>query len=281
MTYNSPLVHSSSLPVTRSITHLCCDAFNNSPVPVADMYFDPFHNSPYLLTAGGAGLGDGRERGRGLVLYPGRREGDAVGVGADLHGGHHQGGHRTRHAGQVSRALHLPPDRDSYDGTKLDVHFPSAVLVKRAADADYNELILPLRQTSDLPPKVRQAESISPLSLPFSWRCARACVRVCACVCVSYGHPPSTTSPPSCSSPGVTLPSYGPPPLSATTSPPPFCFPVPPNTLATTRQASVLVTLTVPHKATSHPTRTELTEVSLLQCPVMPPEGQRNKRSSC
>ena len=75
---------------------------------------------------------------------------------------------------------------------------------------------------------------------------------------LSYGHPPSTTSPPSCSSPGVTLLSYGPPPLSATTSPPPFCFPVPPNTLATTRQASVnsdsLVTLTVPHKATSHPT---------------------------
>ena len=54
-----------------------------------------------------------------------------------------------------------------------------------------------------------------------------------------YRHPPSTTSPPSCSSPGVTLMSYGPPPLSATTSPPPFCFPVPPNTLATTRQASV------------------------------------------
>ena len=56
----------------------------------------------------------------------------------------------------------------------------------------------------------------------------------------------------------MTLLSYGPPPLSATTSPPPFCFPVPPNTLATTRQASVnsdnLVTLTVPHKATSHPT---------------------------
>ena len=74
----------------------------------------------------------------------------------------------------------------------------------------------------------------------------------------SYGHPPSTTSPPACPSPGVTLLSYGPPPLSATTSPPPFCFPVPPNTLATTRQASVnsdnLVTLTVPHKATSHPT---------------------------
>ena len=74
----------------------------------------------------------------------------------------------------------------------------------------------------------------------------------------SYGHPPSTMSPPSCSSPGVTLLSYGPPPLSATTSPPPFCFPVPPNTLVTTRQASVnsdnLVTLTVPHKATSHPT---------------------------
>ena len=70
--------------------------------------------------------------------------------------------------------------------------------------------------------------------------------------------PPSATSPPSCSSPGVTLLSYGPPPLSATTSPPPFCFPVPPNTLATTRQASVnsdnLVTLTVPHKTTSHPT---------------------------
>ena len=66
------------------------------------------------------------------------------------------------------------------------------------------------------------------------------------------------TSPPPCSSPGVTLLSYGPPPLSATTSPPPFCFPIPPNTLATTRQASVnsdnLVTLTVPHKATSHPT---------------------------
>ena len=65
----------------------------------------------------------------------------------------------------------------------------------------------------------------------------------------SYGHPPSTTSPPSCSSPGATLLSYGPLLLSATTSPPPFCFPVPPNTLATTRQASVnsgsLVTLTV------------------------------------
>ena len=74
----------------------------------------------------------------------------------------------------------------------------------------------------------------------------------------SYRHPPSTTSPPPCSSPGVTLLSYGPPPLSAATPPPPFCFPVPPNTLATTRQASVnsdsLVTLTVPHKATSHPT---------------------------
>ena len=74
----------------------------------------------------------------------------------------------------------------------------------------------------------------------------------------SYGHPPSTTCPPSCSSPGATLPSYRPPPLSATTCPPPFCFPVPPNTLATTRQASVnsdnLVTLTGPHKATSHPT---------------------------
>ena len=38
----------------------------------------------------------------------------------------------------------------------------------------------------------------------------------------SYGHPPSTTSRPSCSSPGVTLLSYGPPPLSATTSPPPL-----------------------------------------------------------
>ena len=74
----------------------------------------------------------------------------------------------------------------------------------------------------------------------------------------SYGHPPSTTSPPSCSSLGVIPPSYGPPPLSATTSPPPFCLPVPLNTLATTRQASEnsdnLVTLTVPHKATSHPT---------------------------
>ena len=74
----------------------------------------------------------------------------------------------------------------------------------------------------------------------------------------SYGPPPSTTSPPPCWFPGVTLLSYGPPPLSATTSRPPFCFPVPPNTLATSRQASVnsdnLVTLTVPHKATSHPT---------------------------
>ena len=50
---------------------------------------------------------------------------------------------------------------------------------------------------------------------------------------------PSTTSPPPCWFPGATLLSYGPPPLSATTSPPPFCFPVPPNTLATTRQASV------------------------------------------
>ena len=71
-------------------------------------------------------------------------------------------------------------------------------------------------------------------------------------------HCRPTTSLPSCSSPGATLLSYGPSPLSATTSPPPFCFPVPPNTLATTRQASVnsdnLVTLTVPHKATSHPT---------------------------
>ena len=74
----------------------------------------------------------------------------------------------------------------------------------------------------------------------------------------SYGHPPSTTSPPLCSSPGVTLLSYGPPPLSAITSPLPFCFPVPLNKLATTRQAGVnsdnLVTLTVLHKATSHPT---------------------------
>ena len=65
----------------------------------------------------------------------------------------------------------------------------------------------------------------------------------------SYGHPPSTTSPPSCSSPGATLLSYGPLLLSATISPLPFCFPVPPNTLATTRQASVnsgnLVTLIV------------------------------------
>ena len=52
--------------------------------------------------------------------------------------------------------------------------------------------------------------------------------------------PPSTTSPPSCSSPGVTLLSYGPPPLSATTSPPPFCFPVPPNTLATTNNTNCL-----------------------------------------
>ena len=75
---------------------------------------------------------------------------------------------------------------------------------------------------------------------------------------LSYRHAPSTRSPPSCLSPGATLLSYGPPPLSATTSPPLFCFPVPPNTLATTRQASVnsdnLVTLAVPHKATSHPT---------------------------
>ena len=50
----------------------------------------------------------------------------------------------------------------------------------------------------------------------------------------SYGHPPlPTMSPPSCSSPGATLLSYRLPPLSATTSPPPFCFPIPPNMLAT------------------------------------------------
>ena len=92
---------------------------------------------------------------------------------------------------------------------------------------------------------------------------------------LSYRPPPSTTSPPPCWFPGATLPSYRHPPLqhprhcahlqvrhccptdhllSLLQHPLHCCFPVLPNTLATTWQASVnsdnLVTLTVPHKAT-------------------------------
>ena len=94
----------------------------------------------------------------------------------------------------------------------------------------------------------------------------------------SHGPPPSTTSPPSCWFPRATLPSYRHPPLqhprhcahlqvrhccptdhllSLLQHPLHCCFPVLPNTLATTWQASVnsdnLVTLTVRHKAASHP----------------------------
>ncbi|XP_070184454.1 hemocyanin, beta-C chain unit G-like [Littorina saxatilis] len=43
-----------------------------------------------------------------------------------------------------------------YDGTHLDVNFPAPVVVKRAANAEYDVLILPLKKVNDLPPKVRQ-----------------------------------------------------------------------------------------------------------------------------
>ncbi|KAK7090872.1 hypothetical protein V1264_010615 [Littorina saxatilis] len=41
-----------------------------------------------------------------------------------------------------------------YDGTHLDVNFPAPVVVKRAANAEYDVLILPLKKVNDLPPKI-------------------------------------------------------------------------------------------------------------------------------
>ena len=81
----------------------------------------------------------------------------------------------------------------------------------------------------------------------------------------------------------VTLLFYGPPPISTTASPPPFCFPVPPNTLATTRQASVnsdnLVTLTVPPKATSHLTGNSRPAQNSLRLAYFSAQSCRQKAS--
>ena len=43
-----------------------------------------------------------------------------------------------------------------YDGTPLDVDFPAPVIIKRAPNSDFDELVLPLRVNNTLPLKVGQ-----------------------------------------------------------------------------------------------------------------------------
>ena len=66
-----------------------------------------------------------------------------------------------------------------YDGTVLEANFPAPVIVKRASNADHDELILPLWKVNDLPSKVCVCVG------GVSGGCV--CVGVggmCVCVCV-------------------------------------------------------------------------------------------------